>query len=140
MALQLDRTTAFDVVQHVSWGSLHVGSQLWRLGKPFVFGPVGGGQVAPPGFQRYFRGGRMMEFVRSVVVRHFTGTLFAAKSTVSHSEIVLVSNEETRNWVERLGARRVEFMLLAISKDQIASSTPAQRSAAAAPVAAKHLR
>jgi glycosyltransferase involved in cell wall biosynthesis len=136
-AIQLDSAIAFDVVHHVSWGSLHVGSKLWRLGKPFVFGPVGGGQVAPPGFDRYLRGGRVMERVRSIVVRHFTGALFAAKSTVSHSEIVLVSNEDTRSWVERLGARKVEFMLPAISKDQIASSTPAQRSAAAGLAASK---
>lgn len=34
-----------DLVYHVTWGSLHGGSPLYKLGLPFVFGPVGGGQV-----------------------------------------------------------------------------------------------
>lgn len=33
---------AVDVVHHVSWGAILGGSELWRLGKPFVFGPAGG--------------------------------------------------------------------------------------------------
>jgi glycosyltransferase involved in cell wall biosynthesis len=121
VARRLDVGVDFDVVHHVTWGSLHAGSKLWKLGKLFVFGPVGGGQVAPPGFGRYFRGGRVMEHVRSIVVRYFTGVLFAARSTVSHSDVVLVTNEETRQWAERLGARRVEFMLdSATAKSEIA--------------------
>jgi hypothetical protein len=27
---------------------------IWRLNKPFIFGPVGGGHVAPPAFKKYF--------------------------------------------------------------------------------------
>jgi glycosyltransferase involved in cell wall biosynthesis len=111
VAQELDAKVGFDVVHHVTWGSLHVGSQLWRLGKPFLFGPVGGGQVAPRGFSRYLRGGWPMEFVRSIVVSYFTGTLFAAKSTVAHAKIVLVVNHETRAWANRLGATRIEYVL-----------------------------
>jgi len=59
-----------------------------------------------------------MEFIRSVVVRHFTGTLFYAKSTVAHADLVLVANSETRAWAERLGAARVEEMIdCGISKE-----------------------
>jgi len=110
VARDLNRTVDFDVVHHISFGSLHLGSQLWRLGKPFVFGPIGGGQVAPGGFRKYFRGGWISEVVRSVVVRNFTGLLFAARSTVSNADLVLVANRETRDWVERLGGRNVEYM------------------------------
>ena len=49
-ALRLDVTRDFDVVHHVSYGSLLGGSFMWRLGKPLVFGPSGGGQTAPPEF------------------------------------------------------------------------------------------
>jgi glycosyltransferase involved in cell wall biosynthesis len=116
-AKQLDSEIDFDIIHHVTWASLHVGSKLWHLRKPFVFGPVGGGQVADLRFIRYFRGGRMVEFVRSFLVRYFTAVLFAAKSTVSHSTLVLVTNEETRRCVTRLGATQIEFMLdVGISK------------------------
>jgi glycosyltransferase involved in cell wall biosynthesis len=109
-AKQLDAEVNFDVVQHVSFASLHIGSQLWKLGKPFVFGPVGGGQVAPGGFGRYLRGGKLREVIRTVLVRYFTGVLFAAKNTVSHANLVLVANLDTREWAERLGAPQVAFM------------------------------
>ena len=94
VARELNSKIEFDVVHHVTWGSLHVGSQLWRLGKPFIFGPIGGGQVAPRGFGRYLRGGRTMELIRSVVVRYFTRILFYARSSVAHSALVLVANNE----------------------------------------------
>ncbi len=110
IARDLDRKINFDIVHHISFGSLHLGSHMWRLGKPFVFGPVGGGQIAPRGFRRYFRGGWAAELVRSFVVRYFTGILFAARSTVAKADLVLVVNQETRDWVERLGGRRVEYM------------------------------
>jgi hypothetical protein len=100
-ARDLNSKVEFDVVHHVSWSSLHVGSQLWKLGRPFVFGPIGGGQLAPGGFGHYLRGGWSEEFIRFLVVRYFTGTLLYAKSTVAHADLVLVANYETREWAER---------------------------------------
>ena len=100
----------FEVVHHVTWGSLHIGSRLWRLGRPFVFGPVGGGQVAPRGFRRYFRGEWLLEFVRSIVVRNFTGILFNARSTVRHASMVWVTNYETLSWVKKLGGPATDLM------------------------------
>lgn len=110
VARDLDKQIDFDVVHHISFGSIHLGSQLWRLGKPFVFGPIGGGQVAPRGFRRYFRGGWAAELLRSVVVRYLTGAVLAARSTVSNADLVLVANQETRDWVDRLGGRHIVYM------------------------------
>jgi glycosyltransferase involved in cell wall biosynthesis len=110
VARDLNEKIDFDVVHHISFGSIHLGSQLWRLGKPFVFGPVGGGQVAPRGFRRYFRGGWMAELLRSVVVRYLTGAVLAARSTISNADLVLVANQETREWAVRLGGRNVVYM------------------------------
>jgi glycosyltransferase involved in cell wall biosynthesis len=110
VAADLDAQIDFDVVHHVTWASLHVGSQLWRLEKPFVFGPVGGGQVVARGFGRYLRGGWWTEKLRSIVVRHLTPIFLSAKSTVSGASLVLFTNFETRDWITRLGAQRAEFM------------------------------
>jgi len=38
----------FDRVQHITWGSFRVPSFMGRLGIPFTFGPVGGGEDTPP--------------------------------------------------------------------------------------------
>ena len=110
IAKKLDAEVNFHVVHHVSYASLHIGSQLWKLGKPFVFGPVGGGQVAPEGFGRYLRGGNLRELIRTVLVRYFTGILFAARETVSHANLVLVANLDTREWAERLMAPQIALM------------------------------
>src|SRR5579863_1441213 len=47
-ARELSSKIQFQLVHHVTYASVHVPSQLWRLGIPVVFGPVGGGQTAPP--------------------------------------------------------------------------------------------
>ena len=49
-----EKPNSYDVVHHVTWGSLHLGSTLWRLKVPMVYGPIGGGQTAPANYWRYF--------------------------------------------------------------------------------------
>lgn len=44
---RLDQIHPFDVVHHYSWGSLFWGHRLWRVGRPTVFGPIGGGSHSP---------------------------------------------------------------------------------------------
>ena len=128
VARRLTSKVEFHVVHHVSWASLHVGSQLWRLGKPFVFGPVGGGQTAPRGFGRYLRGERTMEFMRSVFIRHLTAYFLSAKSTVAHADLVLAANSDTRALVERLGVARVEEMVDCGIPKELIRSMPKRRS------------
>jgi hypothetical protein len=55
-AKRLHKKLNFDVVQHISWGSMQMGSFLYRLDAPFIFGPAGGGQEAPGAFKKYFLG------------------------------------------------------------------------------------
>ena len=64
-ANELVKTTPIDLAHHVTWGSLIGGSWLWKLDVPFIFGPVGGGQVAPEAFKHRIsqRGGVRSLFV-----------------------------------------------------------------------------
>jgi glycosyltransferase involved in cell wall biosynthesis len=39
---------AFDIAQHVTYTSWRVPSHLWKLGIPFVWGPISGTEVFPP--------------------------------------------------------------------------------------------
>lgn len=43
------RPLRYDVVHHVTWAGLHLGSQLWRLPLPFVYGPIGGARQLQQG-------------------------------------------------------------------------------------------
>ncbi|HEV2730006.1 MAG TPA: hypothetical protein VGV15_08240, partial [Terriglobales bacterium] len=53
-ARELASKCEFQLVHHVTYASVHVPSQLWRLGIPVVFGPIGGGQIAPASMLPYF--------------------------------------------------------------------------------------
>lgn len=51
-ASKLHRKERFDRVQHITWGSFRVLSFMGRLGIPFTFGPVGGGEDTPKNLRR----------------------------------------------------------------------------------------
>jgi glycosyltransferase involved in cell wall biosynthesis len=53
-ARALCRTTRFDLVHHLTFGVFRHPSFMGRLGLPFVFGPVGGGETAPHALRRTF--------------------------------------------------------------------------------------
>lgn len=106
-ALHADRS--FEIVHHVNFGSMTLGSPMWRLGVPFVFGPVGGGQVAPPAARRLFGGAWAGERLRSAMVRMMR-TNPLARSAVRRADVVLAINRDTEDLALALGARRTRLM------------------------------
>ena len=101
----------FDVMHHVAWGSLHLGSRLWRLGTPFVYGPIGGGQVAPANYWRYFGRYWPMEMTRTAVTGSLLGLNIRSRETVKAAALTLVTNSATAVAATRLGAGAVRYML-----------------------------
>lgn len=100
----------YDVVHHVSWGSLRLGSRLWRLPVPLVYGPIGGGQTAPGNYRHYF--GRAWPYE---MLRASTGSLLKLNSrsreTIRNSAVTLVTNSATAVACRRLGGADVRYML-----------------------------
>jgi glycosyltransferase involved in cell wall biosynthesis len=92
----------FDLAHHVTYASVHVPSQLWRLGIPVVFGPVGGGQTAPASMLPYFGAKKSRERLRSLLTK-------ALRSSPLHRQwlrrmsVVLAANHDTLNVVRALG-------------------------------------
>jgi len=41
IAKELQAQSSFDIIHHVTWGSIQLGSYLYKLNVPFIFGPVG---------------------------------------------------------------------------------------------------
>jgi glycosyltransferase involved in cell wall biosynthesis len=54
VARRLCREIRFDVAHHITFGVFRHPSFMAFLGIPFVFGPVGGGEAAPPRLRRTF--------------------------------------------------------------------------------------
>lgn len=111
VARRLDAQVNFDWVHHATFGSLQMGSWMWRLGKPLIFGPVGGGQRAPKAFKQYLPNWFKAETMRNAVgwlLMHLDPNV---RQTLRHASVVLATNSETADLARRMGARRVELFL-----------------------------
>lgn len=98
---RLDKTHNFDLTHHVTYGSIQLGSFLYKLRKPFVFGPVGGGQRAPQPLKRYFGAYWSREWMRdyvSVVLQYLNPGFYR---TLKTADRVVVTNEDTYQLARR---------------------------------------
>lgn len=109
VARKLDKKVNVDVVHHVTWGSLKVGSFLFLLKKKMIFGPVGGGQYAPKLFKKYFMGHWREEIVRNILSNLFIKFNPVSRFVLRSSDYVLVSNLDTFHLAKKLGAKNVEL-------------------------------
>ncbi len=116
-AKNLNKVFKFDLVHHVTWGSLQLGSFMYRLRIPLIFGPAGGGQDAPVAFKSYFK-----EYWKIEQKRKWIGNLLvkynpACKNMLRTAKAVLLANNETKNLAIKLGATNYS-LLLDVSLDQ----------------------
>ena len=69
LARELDALHDFDVVHHLGWSTVSAPPLLGRLGKPFVWGPVGGGQTTPTALLGCYGRELPAELLRTLRVR-----------------------------------------------------------------------
>ncbi len=103
-ARKLNAEDPFDVVHHITYGSIHVPSQLWRLGIPVVFGPVGGGQTSPFALRSYFGASQRNELLRTA----FTKALRFSplhRRWIKRMAVVFATNQETLLLAQQLGKK-----------------------------------
>lgn len=111
VALVMDRDVDFDIIHHVTLGSLQLASGMWRLNKPFVFGPVGGGNFAPPAFKKYFGKGWRGERTRRMISRLLLALNRSTRQTAKKASLLLVTNNDTREMARRIGATSIDYFL-----------------------------
>lgn len=110
-AKSLIKEEEIDLAHHVTWGSLIGGSWLWRLNLPFVFGPVGGGQVAPRAFKKYFPTRWRQESIRTYITENVLPSLPSTRKMLRHTALLLATNSDTLNIANSMGAKRSELFL-----------------------------
>lgn len=106
VAQKLDRTHQFDLVHHITYGSIQLGSFMYKLRKPFIFGPVGGGQRAPKALKRYFGQYWSREWLRdwvSTVLQYINPGFYRA---VKQADKLIVANQDTLALARRLRPTR----------------------------------
>jgi glycosyltransferase involved in cell wall biosynthesis len=99
----------FQLAHHVTYASVHMPSQLWRLGIPVVFGPVGGGQTAPASMLQYFGPQKSRELVRSSVTKALRLSPFHAH-WLRKMSCILAANTDTLRLVRALGCKNASLM------------------------------
>jgi glycosyltransferase involved in cell wall biosynthesis len=107
-ARQLHASRPFDIVHHVSWATVNSAPELWRLGPPFVWGPLGGGQAAPLRFGRYLGARGFVKEVGRTVRRRLMPLAPSLRRAAANSAFILATNRETADILRRAGAPRVE--------------------------------
>jgi glycosyltransferase involved in cell wall biosynthesis len=122
-ARELNDSENFDMVHHITFGSVHVPSQLWRIGVPVVFGPVGGGQTAPKSMLGYFGSDKKKERARTLLTRAIKYSPFH-RYWLSKMSSVLVANRETYDLVRFLGRKDAEMMFDIIIPDDFVAPGP----------------
>lgn len=120
LAKRLHTQVRFDVVHHVTFGAYWMPTHLGRLGVPFIWGPVGGGESGPRSLYRTSSlRGRMMEHVRDLV-RGIAEHDPAVRAAARGARLALATTEETAARLRRLGAGRVEVLShVALSTEEL---------------------
>ncbi len=122
IAAALDATHDFDLVHHVGWGTVSAPPMLWRLGKPFIWGPLGGGQTAPWRLLGSFGPALPAEVLRTLrvwLLRHSP----AVRRTATEAAAVFSANHETSRFLEQHGVSApILFADVGVPRDLLAES------------------
>jgi glycosyltransferase involved in cell wall biosynthesis len=108
-AKRLMAMESIDIVHHVSWSSISGPPLLWRTGKPFVWGPIGGGQVLPWRFLTSVGRAAIPELLRNLRVGIMPWTP-SLRRTVARTDLLLAANAESANLLRRAGAGDVKLL------------------------------
>lgn len=110
VARRLHRAVGFDLAQHVTYVRYWMPSLLAGLPVPYVWGPVGGGETAPPAFYRELdAGGRRFERMRDRFRRIGEHDPLVHR-TARRSALALGVTAETMARLQALGAPDVRLL------------------------------
>ena len=99
-AKRLHKTEKFDVAHVVSIADFRFPGYLWKLGIPFIFGPVGGAQETPICLADYIKGHEKSEKFRALMNRSLI-MLPNYKKALAHADVIFCSNAETEEVIKK---------------------------------------
>ena len=96
VAKKLNEKEKFDLVHHITFGAYTQPTYMYKIGIPFVWGPLGGGEKMP-----LIKGRKMdlssilYEFLRNLQI-NITNMLPYARSSMKNASTIIVTTEETK--------------------------------------------
>lgn len=128
VAWRLHRRENLHLAHHLTYNAIDAPGFLWILPIPFLWGPVGGGQVPPGAFRRYF-GHRWPFEVLRMLKKQSLRLDPVVRLAIRKATHTVAANAETERRLRRLHARSVSRMLEAgvtmpESTDRVADRDP----------------
>lgn len=120
-ARALHRAVAFDLVHHITFAVYRHPSFMGRLGIPFVFGPVGGGEDTPPALRASLPlRGRIVETLRTAA-NHLASVDPLLLATLRRASLILFKTTETLAQIpRRFHAKCIAVQDVAIDESELA--------------------
>lgn len=110
VAQKLHKEVGFDLIHHVTFVKYSAPSLLSVLPVPFVWGPVGGGESAPPEFWKEFSlRAKFYELARDIV-RSIGQRDPLVSMTIRNSAVVRATTDDTAKRLYRMGASEVDIV------------------------------
>jgi glycosyltransferase involved in cell wall biosynthesis len=109
LAKRLAHESPFQLVHHVTFGKYWAPSLLALLDAPFIWGPLGGGESAPPGLRdRLGLRGRLYETARDTArsIEHLDPLV---RLTAKRCTLALATTDQTAASLKKLGCRSVHL-------------------------------
>jgi glycosyltransferase involved in cell wall biosynthesis len=111
LAQRAHRQVGFDLVHHVTLASIRFPTFMGRLGIPFLFGPVGGGEAAPLSLRwGYGWKGFLRDALRDLS-NYFVRIDPLVRSTLRRATRIFVTSEQTRALVPRIFQHKTAIRL-----------------------------
>jgi len=107
----LHKKECFDVVHHVTYNEFRNPGYLWKLGAPFILGPIGGSQEIESELMSYCEGLRneKLEKIRSFLNHRSKKSNYLSQS-IENAAKIIVANKDTARFLE-LPKNRYEILL-----------------------------
>ena len=109
-ARSLCRTNGIEIIHHFSLGTIKAPPHLQDMPVPIVWGPMGGGQVMPLAFRKYFAGHLSEELAR-IALAKVLPMLPAVRKMARRARVVLGNNQETIDLLKKAGASHAAYCL-----------------------------
>ncbi|MCH5320255.1 MAG: glycosyltransferase family 4 protein [Eubacterium sp.] len=108
---KLHKKYHFDYVQHVTLGDFRVVGTAHKANAKFIFGPVGGAQVAPRVFDPYMKEHKKSEKIREILNKSTKYNPFYRRA-LNKADLILAANKETLAYLSSLVKDKSKCRLL----------------------------
>lgn len=96
-AKELDQEVKFDCFWHLTYGVFRQPSSMWRAGKPFIFGPIGGAENAPIRLRKSLPVAELLKESFRDFMNLVCWCQPSLWSTYSNASVIIARTEDTKN-------------------------------------------